>query len=265
VDLRGRVIGINTAIQTDGSAPRWLGYGMAIPIDLALRVTDDLLEYGHVRRPQLGVTITGVTAIDAEAYGLGSVAGAAVTMVLDGSPAARAGLAPRDVILEVDGQPVGNNTELIIALLERRPGEAVSLGIWRNRGRHEVELVLGEFARPPETPTQEVGQASDESSDMIHGLSLAAIELDPDILARFEYQDAEAIRGVMVSRVEDFSGAARAGLIPGHVIVDVNGSGVASVAELRAAASSLAPGDVASLLVRFPTGTQGIFNFSVDR
>jgi serine protease Do len=263
VDLRGRVIGINTAIQTDGSAPRWLGYGMAIPIDLALRVTDDLLNFGHVRRPQLGVTITAVTAVDAEAYGLSRVRGAAVTSVADASPAARAGLRPRDVILEVDGEPVMDNTALIITLLERRPGDVVRLGIWRDRARSEVELVLGEFAREPEPEAGDVSALAD-AADLIPHLGFAAVDLTPALLERFEYVDTR-LEGVMVSRVADFSGAANAGLVPGQVIVDVNGSSVRSVADLRAAAESLAPGAVVSVLVRIPSGTQAILNYAMDR
>ncbi len=265
VDLRGRVIGMNTAIQTDGSSPRWLGYGMAIPIDLALRVTDDILDYGHVRRPQLGVTITAVSAIDAEAYGLDTVTGAAVTMVSPGTPAARAGLRPRDVILDVDGRPVGDNTALIISLLERHPGESVTLGIWRDRSRSEVELVLGEFAHedaghpaPRETPVNAEG-------DLIPRLGFAAIDLRPDNLEYFRYQDALNLRGVMVSRVEDFSSAANANLIPGQVILDINGREVASVKELREAAAGIEPGSVVSLLVRTPNGTQAILNYAADR
>jgi serine protease Do len=265
VDLRGRVIGMNTAIQTDGSAPRWLGYGMAIPIDLALRVTDDLLRYGHVRRPQLGVTITAVTSIDAEAYGLETVTGAAVTMVSEGTPAARAGLRPRDVILDVDGQPVGDNTALIITLLERRPGETVTLGVWRDGARRQVELVLGEFDRPETDDATALDAPAETSADLIPRLGFAAIDLQTRYLQYFQYENAENLRGVMVSRVEDFSGAANAGLTPGQVILDLNGRPVGSVAELRAAAGELEPGSIASLLVLNAAGAQALLNYAIDR
>jgi serine protease Do len=264
VDLRGRVVGINTAIQTDGSAPRWLGYGMAIPIDLALRVTDDLLDYGHVRRPQLGVTITGVRAVDAEAYGLPTVAGAVVTSVAPGSPADRAGLRPRDVVLEVDGESVVDNTALIITLLERRPGDVVRLGIWRDRGRTEVELELGEFAHEADAEGGQEASVDVEASDLVPGLGFGAVDLTRPLLDRLEYEDA-AIEGVMVSRVADFSGAANANLIPGMLVVDVNGTPVRSVAELRALAAGLQPGSVVSLLVRTPNGAQAILNYAMDR
>ncbi|HSM35899.1 MAG TPA: trypsin-like peptidase domain-containing protein [Longimicrobiales bacterium] len=264
VDLRGRVVGINTAIQTDGSAPRWLGYGMAIPIDLALRVTDDLLDYGHVRRPQLGVTITGVRAVDAEAYGLPTIAGAVVTSVSPGSPADRAGLRPRDVVLEVDGASVMDNTALIITLLERRPGDVVRLGIWRDRARTEVELELGEFAHEADAEASEDASADMEASDLIPGLGFAAVDLTRPLLARLQYEDV-GIEGVMVSRVADFSGAANANLFPGLVVVDINGTPVRSTDELRSLAADLQPGSIVSLLVRTPNGAQAILNYAMDR
>jgi serine protease Do len=183
--------------------------------------------------------------------------------VADASPAARAGLRPRDVILEVDGEPVMDNTALIITLLERRPGDVVRLGIWRDRARSEVELVLGEFAREPEPEAGDVSALAD-AADLIPHLGFAAVDLTPALLERFEYVDT-SLEGVMVSRVADFSGAANAGLVPGQVIVDVNGSSVRSVADLRAAAESLAPGAVVSVLVRIPSGTQAILNYAMDR
>jgi serine protease Do len=78
IDLEGRVIGINSAI-TGGT--RFVGYGFAVPSNLAQRVVEDLLEYGYVRRPRLGVQISDVTAVDAEAYGLDQVSGAEVNTV----------------------------------------------------------------------------------------------------------------------------------------------------------------------------------------
>ena len=264
VDLRGRVVGMNTAIQTDGGTPRWLGYGMAIPIDLALRVTDDLLEYGHVRRPQLGVTITAINAIDAEAYGLPAVTGAAVTSVAPGSPAARAGLRPRDVILAVDGETVNDNTALIISLLERRPGEVVRLRTWRDRSARDIELVLGEFARDPDESAGVELAGSRDASDLISGLGIAAVDITPELLARYEY-DPRGLEGVMVSRVADFSGAANSGLRPGQIIGDVNGTAIRSVAELATIAESVEPGAIVSLLIRAPGGVQTIINYATRR
>jgi len=100
VDLLGRVVGVNTAIV---GGPRFVGYGFAVPINLARRVVSDLLEYGYVRRPRVGVSVSDVTAVDAEAYGLDRIAGAQVKTVEAGSPADRAGIEVGDVVVALDG------------------------------------------------------------------------------------------------------------------------------------------------------------------
>ena len=96
MDLFGRVVGVNSAIA---AGPRFIGYGFAVPIDLAERVVSDLREYGYVRRPRLGITVADVSAVDAEVYKLDRIAGAQVKSVADNSPASRAGLRPGDVVV----------------------------------------------------------------------------------------------------------------------------------------------------------------------
>ena len=143
VDLLGRVVGVNTAIESPTGLNA--GYGFAIPINLASKVARDLIEYGVVRRPRLGVSIANVTEADAEVYGLSEIAGAEVTSVQPGTPAERAGIRVGDVIVGLDGQPIRDATELQTALARRQPGERVRLTLVRDRRRMDISVELGQF------------------------------------------------------------------------------------------------------------------------
>ena len=129
VDLTGRVVGINTAIF---GGPRFVGYGFAIPVSIAKKVVQDILQYGQVRRPQLGVNIQSVTEADAEVYGLPEIRGAEVVVVTPDSPAEAAGLRIGDVILELDGDPVQDGTDG--QRLERRAHREALAGAVGHRG-----------------------------------------------------------------------------------------------------------------------------------
>src|SRR5690606_6824878 len=122
-DLTGRVVGVNTAIAS--ATGFYAGYGFAIPIEVARKVANDLIEHGVVRRPRLGVLVEEINATDAEVYGLDEVAGAEVKQVQEGTPAAKAGLKVGDVIVGLDGVPIRTATQLISSLAQREPGEKV--------------------------------------------------------------------------------------------------------------------------------------------
>ena len=140
IDLRGRVVGINSAI-TGGN--RFVGYGFAVPSNLARRVVDDLMKYGYVKRPRIGVQISDVTAVDAEVYGLDRVTGAEINAVEKGSPADEAGLEIGDVVLALDGAEIGNANELATALAQRNPGDEVTLTVFRDGRRRRLGTGTG--------------------------------------------------------------------------------------------------------------------------
>src|SRR5690606_30627931 len=117
VNLRGEVIGVNTAIASPTGY--YSGYGFAVPIGLARRVAEDLIEHGAVRRPKLGAQIADVDPADAEVYGLDRPTGVEVVRVEPGGPGARAGLRLGDVIVGVEGQEVESTSQLM-ELLARR-------------------------------------------------------------------------------------------------------------------------------------------------
>ena len=141
VNLQGQVVGINSAIaSTTGS---YQGYGFAIPINLARRVMEDLIEFGHVRRPRIGVSIQDVVAEDAAVYGLPSVSGVLVQTVETGGPS-DGELRPQDVIVAIDGESVGYTAELQAKIAERRPGDRVEVRVYRDRRPLEVTIRLDE-------------------------------------------------------------------------------------------------------------------------
>ena len=253
IDLQGRVIGVNSAIS---GGPRFVGYGFAVPANLARRVVDDLLEYGYVRRPRLGIRISSVTAVDAEAYGLEEVAGAEVNTVEEGSPADEAGLEIGDVIVALDGEPMDDATALTTALAERQPGEEVVLTVIRDGKRRRLTAKLGEFPHPGKG---ERAAAGERGAEELIGFSVEP--LTPDIAGRLDY---DVDRGVVISNVKRYGAAAAAGVRPGQLVLRLNGQRVRSVAEFRSAARSLEPGDVVSLRVRDPDVGETIINYRTE-
>jgi serine protease Do len=151
VNIRGEVIGVNTAIATRSGF--YQGYGFAIPANIASPAMEALIETGHVERAVLGIQIKSMNQGFAEAAGLDRVTGVFVDgfAELPGNPARAAGLQERDVILTVDGQEVESTAELQQRIAFRKPGDTVELGIFRNGQRRDVDVKL---ARRPETPEQ---------------------------------------------------------------------------------------------------------------
>jgi len=141
VNLRGELIGINTAIlsRTGGN----IGIGFAIPVNMARSVMEQLVKYGSVTRGQLGVSLFTVTPDIARSLGLASASGALVSQVVEGSPADKAGVRVGDVITSANGQPVRSNTELrnVIGLL--RVGASLDIGLVRDGKSARVTAVVG--------------------------------------------------------------------------------------------------------------------------
>jgi serine protease Do len=250
VDLDGRVVGINTAIF---GGPAFVGYGFAIPIDLAKKVVSDILEYGEVRRPQLGVTISDVNAVDAEAYGLSEVRGADIGTVVPDSPAEEAGLQIGDVILAVDDEPIDDAADLTTTLAEHQPGDAVTLTVFRGGEERELEVELGRFQS--EEPARERDRAAQASAERL-GFSVET--LTPALAERLGVDRAE---GVVISQVSPFGAAASAGVAAGQVLLRINGREVATPADVERIAEGVEPGDVVSLRLIVPELGETILNY----
>jgi serine protease Do/serine protease DegQ len=209
VNLRGELIGINTAILSRSGGN--IGIGFAIPVNMARAVMEQLLKFGSVKRGQLGVSMYTVTPDIAHSLGLASATGALVSQVVEGSPADRAGIRTGDVITSVNGQPVKSNSELRNTIGLRRVGDKIEIGLVRDGKPVKVTATIADTAAEPTA-----GPAS------IHK-SLEGTQLD----------DAPDAGGALVRSVEAGSAAAQAGLRANDVIVGANRGRVSSVHDLR--------------------------------
>jgi serine protease Do len=255
VDLRGRVVGINTAIQSPNGVNA--GYGFAIPINLARKVADDLIRYGTVRRPRLGVFIETPTEADAEAYGLDRPAGAEITAVQPNTPAAEAGLKMGDVVVAVDGRPIETSGELQTLLAQRQPGERVRLTIVRDRQRRDITVQLGQFETDQ---TRERSRA--ERMSATQRLGFHAEEITPRLAGQLGLPSDT--RGVVIRGTTPLSPVAGQ-VADGDVIVSINGKPVRTMRDLERIAEDLQPNDLVRLIVRTRDVGERIINYRVRR
>lgn len=147
-DLNGDLIGINTAIATDGYSRSNAGVGFAIPINQAKRVMEDLINGGEVLRGYLGVMIQDLDENKAKVLGLDDKKGAFVTMVVEDGPAGKAGIKEKDVIISLNSKPIESSNQLRNDVSSMRPGETAVFSIIRNELLQSVSVILGK--RPGE-------------------------------------------------------------------------------------------------------------------
>jgi serine protease Do len=245
VDLRGQVVGINSAIAS--ATGFYQGYGFAIPINLARRVMEDLIEYGTVRRAWLGVSMRTVDSEAAEVYGLPAVAGALVQGFPDGSPAADAGLEPEDVIVGIDGRSVARSGQLQQLIAMKRPGDRVTVDIWRNGRERNLDVTLGEapLQAEPERVAERPTAAIEES------LGIQVSDLTDELAERWGYEEAG---GAVITSVQRGGPAARRGVGAGLRILEVNRVAVSTADDVKEALSGVEAGEVVTLLMADPSG-----------
>ena len=216
-NMAGEVIGINSQIYSRSGG--YQGLSFAIPIDVAMNVEQQIVAHGKVSRGRLGVTIQEINQSLAESFGLKKPAGALVSSVEKGSPAAKAGIEPGDVILGINGKEVVNSSELPAIVASIAPGDAAKLQVWRKGSTRQIDVAVGKFS------DQKV--ASNETPEVAKGrLGVVVRALTPE-----ERRSAELSGGVVV---QDVSGAAaRAGMQAGDVILSLNDQRITSAEQLR--------------------------------
>lgn len=222
-NLQGEVIGINSQIYSRSGG--YQGLSFAIPIDTALYVKEQLVQHGKVTRGRLGVTIQEVNQSLADSFGLKSARGALVSSVEPGSPAAKAGLQPGDVVLKMDGAEIASSIDLSSRVATIKPGTATKLEVWRGGKARELTAHVGE------TPSAAVASARTQAN-----LSKAKVGVAVRELTAEERQRARVENGVVVEQVA--GAAARAGIRAGDIILSVNGTAVTSAEDLKSAAES---------------------------
>lgn len=249
VNLKGQVVGINSAIASPTGY--YTGYGFAIPINLARRIMQDLIEYGTVRRPLIGVTITDVAAEDAEAYGLPKVSGVLVQDIRPDGPSVGR-LQNEDVIVALDGEPVGYVAELQAKIAERHPGDNVKLTVYRNRRPTEVTVRLDEapISQRPVAAAERTALAEER-------LGIRVESLDPALAEEAGFSDAS---GVIISDVQRNSPAFRRQVVPGLKLTQVNDTPISTPEDVRRALASVGAGEIVSLRTEDRTGTSRVYN-----
>ncbi len=237
VNLRGELVGINTAILAPSGGN--VGIGFAIPSNMSHDILVQLVSYGEVRRGLLGVALQNMTPALAEAFGLEDAAGALVRQIKADSPAARAGLQPGDVIVGVNGKPSANASAVLNTLGLLKPGDAVELDVVRDGEALSITTSLAEH--------EQVALGAETLHPRLSGAILVDIEPGTALYGRIE--------GVLVADVQGDSSAARSGVRAGDVITAVSRIRTRNLAELQQVLSQ----HPRKLILRIQRGNTAVF------
>jgi serine protease Do/serine protease DegQ len=213
VDLRGRLLGINTAIIAPSGGN--VGIGFAIPSNMVQAIMRELIEEGEVHRGYIGIAVQGMNAQLAEAFGVEHTKGVVILDVERDSPASDAGLRDGDIITRVNGKDIQKESDYHSRTAVIFVGDEVEMDVLRGGRKREVTLEIG-----------------DNSWEKMHGERVDR-RLNGTFLQNFRSEDGSGGSGVVVTEVEGSSNAWRYGLRPGDVIVSANRQNVLNLADLR--------------------------------
>jgi len=264
VNVRGEVIGINSAIASETGFNA--GYGFAIPINLARTVMDQLVTTGRVERAALRVTIRDAGPNDATYAGLPEIRGVLVSDFADDSPAEAAGIQRGDIIISVDGKPVNYTAQLQQIIGFSRPGQVVKIEVARKGGvrkTYSVRLVPLDAPEVAQQPAEAAGPADDTPRE---GAAMPALGITVQPLRPADAAEVGLPRGTGGLVVDQVTPDGPAWEVlrpsgaggPPDIILSVEGTPVTTEAELRAALKKPGPGGVVTLEVFTPTENGGL-------
>jgi len=237
VNTRGEVIGINSQILSVSGG--YAGISLAIPIDEAIRISDQLRATGHVVRGRIGVQIGAVSKEVAESLGLGKPLGAMVESVQPGLPADKAGIQAGDIITKVDGVVVDQSSDLPRLVGVIKPGATATLEVFRNKAYRQVKVSVIEFEA--DKPAASEDEQSAEAAKSTLGLKVSD-------LTDAQKSELRLKGGVKVDAAE--GAAARAGVREGDIILSVGGTDITSAKQFATVVAKLEKGKQVNMLVR---------------
>lgn len=241
LNMRGEVVGINSQIYSRSGG--YMGISFAIPIDEAMRVSEQLRATGRVTRGRIGVQIDQVTKDVAESIGLGKAQGALVRSVEAGSPAEKAGVEAGDIITRFEGKPIEKASDLPRAVGSVKPGTRSAMTVFRRGASRDLTITVAEM-EPDKTGSR---AAEPAEAPKAPASSVQALGLTVSNLTEAQRKELKVKRGVRVEAAAE--GAARAGLREGDVILAVGNIEVNSIREFEAAAAKTDRNKPVTLLV----------------
>jgi serine protease Do len=244
VNVRGELVGINTAIfsQSGGN----MGIGFAVPSNLSRAIMDQLVQTGKVVRGWLGVAIQDLTPELATQFGITDTKGVLVSDVMEDSPAKKAGFERADVIIEYDGKSMDSPTHLRNAVAQTPIGKKVSVKLIRDKKPKTIEVAIVEQPKSLGQPSAEESRESAVPTGVLSGLDVR--ELNEELATRYGLKATE--RGVVVVRVKPGSTVEEMGVREGDMILEINRMAVGSLKSYERAASSLVKDKAVLLLLK---------------
>jgi serine protease Do len=244
VNVRGELVGINTAIfsQSGGN----MGIGFAVPSNLSRAVMDQLVRTGKVVRGWLGVAIQDLSSELAAQFGISDTKGVLVSDVMEDSPAKKAGFERADVIVEYDGKPMDSPTHLRNAVAQTPIGKRVSVKLIRDKKPKTIEVTIVEQPKSLGQPSAEESRESAAPTGILSDIDVR--ELNEELATRYGLKASD--RGVVVIRVKSGSTAEEMGVREGDLILEVNRKAVTSLKSYEQAASGLAKDQAVLLLLK---------------
>jgi serine protease Do len=241
INMRGEVVGINSQIYSRSGG--FMGISFAIPIDEAVRVSDQLRATGRVQRGRLGVQIDQVSKEVAESLGLSKPQGALVRGVEQGSPAEKAGLEPGDIILKFDGKTLEKSADLPRLVGNTKPGTRSTLQVWRRGSQRDLAITVGEFEAEKTEKKAEAPAEKPQISNASKFLGLTVSELTDA-----QKRELKLRIGVRVDAVAE--PASRSGIQEGDVIVALSNIEIPNLQAFEALVSKIDRSKAVSVLIR---------------
>jgi serine protease Do len=241
INMRGEVVGINSQIYSRSGG--FMGISFAIPIDEAMRVSDQLRTAGRVTRGRIGVQIGPVTKDVAESLGLGKAQGALVTGVESGSPAEKAGVEAGDIITKFEGKPIEKVADLPRLVGNAKPGSKSSLTVFRRGQSKDLAVTIAEIE--PDKVATKTADKEERAKSSNAGQHVGLVVRD---LTDAQKRELKLKGGVVVTAASE--GAARAGLREGDIILELANSEVLSVKDFEAVLGKVDKSKTLSVLFR---------------